>query len=115
MPLDRKHRRILKVNGFESCGTLAKAMKSDAWDGDRVIYAITDPAGERIVYVGDTERGRDLRGRLKSHLNDRSKMGLVEPASRLWVHFMVTEYKVLCDFEDSMGAMPELNRRKVPK
>ena len=115
MAFDRKHRRILKDNHFEACGTLAKAMKLDEWDGDRVIYAITDPAGERIVYVGDTERGRDLRGRLKSHLNDRSKMGLVELSSKLWVHFMVTEYKVLCDFEDATDSLPELNRRKVPK
>jgi hypothetical protein len=36
------------------------------FDYNRVIYAITNPEGTAVVYVGDTEQGRDVRGRLKA-------------------------------------------------
>ena len=115
MALDRKHKKILTDNHFEPCGTLADALKLDRWDGARVLYAITDPADTQIVYIGDTEVGRDVRARLRAHLNDRSKIGKVENASQLWVHFMITEFKVLTDFEQAVGGLPELNKRKVQK
>lgn len=115
MALEKTHLKVLKENHFEECGELSAAITRDEWDDCRVLYAITDPANSRIVYIGDTEVGRNLRSRLRAHLNDRSKIGAVEPTSRLWVHFMVTEFKVLCDFEDLTGKLPELNKRKSQK
>lgn len=113
--MNKKHQKILDDNHFEPHGTVASALKSDEFDGCRVLYAISDPAGEDIVYVGDTEVGRDVRGRLKAHMNARDKAGYVEPTSKVWIHFMVTEYKVLCDFEEETGNLPKLNKRKVAK
>ncbi|MFH1465600.1 MAG: hypothetical protein ABIO70_14530 [Pseudomonadota bacterium] len=113
--MDKKQKKILDSNRFERCGTVAEMLKSDEWDGVRVIYAITDPQDSRVVYIGDTETGRNLRARLKAHMAHRAKAGLVEEDSRVYVHFMVTEYKVLTDFEEATGALPELNKRKVQK
>lgn len=113
--MDKKHKKILTQNHFEDAGTIEALLKRDEFDGSRVLYAIIDPTGERIVYIGDTETGRDVRSRLKAHLNDRSKIGLVEKDSGVWIHFMITEFKVLCDFEDATGAIPELNKRKIQK
>lgn len=113
--MNKKHARILKANHFEPHGTVATALKSDEFDNCRVLYAITDPAGENVVYVGDTEVGRDVRARLKAHMNARDKAGHVEAESQVWIHFMVTEFKVLCDFEEGTGGLPKLNKRKVAK
>lgn len=113
--LNKKHLRVLTENHFEAHGTIGSALKSDEYDGCRVLYAISDPTGEQVIYVGDTEVGRDLRGRLKAHMNARDKAGHVELESQVWIHFMVTEFKVLSDFEDVAGALPKLNKRKVQK
>lgn len=100
---------------FERAGELGGVLKSDEFDGTRVIYAITNPAKTEIVYVGDTEVGRDVRGRLKSHLKDRDKVGLVEEDSDVYIHIMITEFAVLNAFEDSVGSLPVLNKRKSQK
>ena len=113
--MKRIHSAILKVNDFVPCGTVKQALDSDQWDGVRVLYAISDPKNTRIVYVGDSEKGRALRARLKDHLSKRSKKGLVELKSRVWVHFMVTERSVLCDFQENTGAIPELNHHIVAR
>ena len=110
MALKKVHREILKLNDFVSNGTLKESLLSDEWDGSRVLYAISDPKVTRVVYVGDSERGRNLRSRLKAHMKDRTKKGLVELKSRVWVHFMVTECSVLWDFKENTGMLPELNR-----
>jgi hypothetical protein len=113
--LKREHAKILKKNHFEHVGELAEALRSDEFDYCRVIYAITNPEKTEIVYVGDTEQGRDVRGRLKAHLKDREKAGLVEESSDLYIHMMVTEYAVLTDFEEITSALPVLNKRKSAK
>jgi len=65
--------------------------------------------------VGDTEQGRDVRGRLKAYLRDREKAGLVEESSMVYIHMMVTEFAVLTAFEEDTGALPALNKRKIAK
>jgi hypothetical protein len=113
--LKREHEKLLKKHRFESVGTVGEAVTSDEFDELRVIYAITDPKGKEIVYVGDTEQGRNLRGRLNAHLKDRDKIDLVEKESSLYVHVMVTEYLVLGTFEEMTGGLPVCNKRKVQK
>jgi hypothetical protein len=115
MALKREHEKVLKDNHFERVGDVGAALKSDEYEGDRVIYAITNPEKTEVVYVGDTEQGRSVRSRLKAHLKDREKVGLVEENSDLYIHVMVTEFAVLTDFEDRAGALPVLNKRKVQK
>jgi hypothetical protein len=94
---------------------LESALKSDEYDEARVIYAITNPEKTEIVYIGDTESGRDVRGRLKAHLKDRDKIGLVENESDVYIHFMITEFLVLSTFEEEVGSLPALNKRKSQK
>ncbi len=110
-----KHAALLRECHFETAGPLAEVIRTDEFDGMRIIYAITNPDRSELVYVGDTEEGRDVRGRLKDHLDTRSKAGFVEGASLVFVHVMVTEYMVLERFEEEMGALPVLNKRKYPK
>ena len=59
--------------------------------------------------------GRDVRGRLKAHLNSREKVGQVEKTSEVYIHMMVTEFMVLDAFEQDAGAIPVLNKRKSQK
>ena len=113
--LDPVHADLLREHHFEAAGALRDAIRTDAFDGVRALYAITNPEQTAIVYIGDTEEGRDVRGRFKSHLNDRSKLGQVEKDSLAYVHVMVTEYLVLDRFEQETGKLPLLNRRKVAK
>jgi hypothetical protein len=109
------HASLLREHHFETAGALHEVLRGDAYQGMRVIYAITNPARTEIVYIGDTEVGRDVRGRLKAHVNDRSKMGHVERDSLVFVHVMVTEYMVLDRFQQEMKTLPLLNNRKVMK
>jgi len=115
MALKRAHQKLMDEFHFEHWGSLEDVLKDDEYDGSRVIYAITNPSQTEIVYVGDTEQGRDVRGRLKSHLKDRDKVGQVENDSDVYVHLMITEYAVLDAFEADTGALPALNRRKSQK
>ena len=115
MALKKEHEKVLKDNRFEHVGDVGTALKSDEYEGDRVIYAITNTEKTEVVYVGDTEQGRSVRSRLKAHLKDREKVGLVEENSDLYIHVMVTEFAVLTAFEDRAGALPALNKRKVQK
>lgn len=109
------HASLLREHHFETAGVLGEVIRGDAYSGMRIIYAITNPAQTEIVYIGDTEVGRDVRGRLKAHANDRSKMGHVERDSLVFVHVMVTEYMVLDRFQQEMKTLPLLNSRKVMK
>jgi hypothetical protein len=113
--LDPAHAAILREHHFETAGNLGFVLRGDAYDGIRTLYAVTDPAGGALVYIGDTEVGRDLRGRLKAHLNARDKAGQVEKESLVFVHVMVTEYMVLDRFQEETGGLPLLNKRKVAK
>ena len=113
--LHPKHAALLRECHFETAGPLADVIRTDEYDGIRIIYAITNPQQTDIVYVGDTEEGRDVRGRLKDHLDTRSKAGHVEKTSLVFVHVMVTEYMFLDRFEEEVGTLPELNKRKVAK
>jgi hypothetical protein len=115
MGLKREHEKILKEHQFEHAGSLDQVLGTDEWDGLRVIYAITDPKKREVVYVGDTEQGRDLRGRLNAHMKDREKVDLVEKNSSVYVHVMVTEFLVLTAFEEATGSLPSCNKRKVAK
>jgi hypothetical protein len=115
MPLKKPHQKIIDQMHFEYAGDVSKALKSDEFDDCRVIYAITNPDKTEIVYIGDTEQGRDVRGRIKAHMKDRDKVGFVEEDSDVYVHVMVTEYYVLSEFEASVGALPVLNKRKSQK
>ena len=115
MAIKKPHQKLLDEFHFEDCGPLADFLKRDEFDGSRVIYAITDPAKAEVVYVGDTEQGRDVRGRLKAHLKDREKVGKVENESHVFIHVMVTEFMVLDAFENDAGALPALNKRKSQK
>jgi GIY-YIG catalytic domain len=115
MGLKREHQKILKEFQFEAVGELREALKNDEFDDNRVIYAITNPEGTAVVYVGDTEQGRDVRGRLKAHLRDREKAGQIEEDSFVYIHVMVTEFAVLSAFEYETGALPALNKRKIAK
>jgi len=113
--LHHKHCALLLEHRFETAGLAKAVIRTDEYDGVRAIYAITDPEQTEVVYVGDAEVGRDLRARLKSHLDSREKAGRVEPESLVFVHVMVTEYMVLSRFQEDTGTMPVLNKRKVPK
>jgi hypothetical protein len=115
MALKPAHKKVLTETHFEHVGELKKVLASDEFDGSRVIYAITNPEKTEIVYVGDTEQGRDVRGRLKSHMKDREKVGLVEENSDVYIHLMITEFYVLDTFEELVGALPALNKRKSQK
>ena len=115
MALKKPHKQVVDGMHFELVGELGKALKSDEFDGSRVIYAITNPEKTEIVYIGDTEQGRDVRGRLKSHMKDREKVGLVEENSDVYIHVMITEFFVLSTFEELVGGLPALNKRKVQK
>ena len=114
-PLKKPHQKIIDQMHFEPGGEIQQALKSDEFDDCRVIYAITNPEKTEIVYIGDTEQGRDVRGRLKAHMKDREKVGLVEENSDVYVHVMITEYFVLSTFEELVGALPVLNKRKSRK
>ncbi len=109
------HAALLREHHFETAGALGDVIRNDEYDGVRIIYIITNPEQTEIVYVGDTEEGRNVRGRLKDHLGTRSKAGKVEKTSLVFVHVMVTEYMVLDRFEEVFGRLPVLNKRKVPK
>lgn len=115
MGLKREHEKILKTHRFEHAGTLGEALERDEFDDLRVIYAITDPGKREIIYIGETEQGRNMRGRLNAHLKDREKINLVENDSDLYVHVMVTEFRVLSDFEEITGGLPACNKRKAMK
>ena len=106
------HKKILDNNMFEFIGTVEQVISSDEFDNLRVVYAITDPKRNEIVYIGHSEKGRNLRGRLKSHLKDREKIGAVENKSHVYMHLMITEYSVLGEFEDKHGCLPKLNKKK---
>ena len=115
MALKNPHKKVLTETHFEHVGELKKVLASDEFDGARVIYAITNPEKTEIVYIGETEQGRDVRGRLKSHMKDRDKVGLVEENSDVYIHFMVTEFFVLDTFEQLNGTLPILNKKKSQK
>ena len=113
--LHADHAALLREHHFETAGAIGDVIRTDEYDGIRIIYIITNPEQTEIVYVGDTEEGRNVRGRLKDHLDTRSKAGKVEKTSLVFVHVMVTEYMVLDRFEEVFGRLPVLNKRKVPK
>jgi hypothetical protein len=113
--LDPVHAALLREHHFETAGHVGFVMRGFAYDGMRVLYAITDPAYTRVVYVGDSEVGRNLKGRLKDHLDSRKMAGHIERESLVFVHVMVTEYMVLDRFEEETGSMPLLNVAKAPK
>lgn len=113
--LHPKHAALLREHRFETAGLAKAVLRTDEYDGVRTLYAITNPEQTEVVYVGDAEVGRDLRARLKAHLDSRGKAGHIEPDSLVFVHVMVTEYMVLSRFQEDTGAMPVLNKRKVPK
>jgi hypothetical protein len=113
--LHPQHAALLREHRFETAGLAKAVLRTDEYDGVRTLYAITNPEQTEVVYVGDAEVGRDLRARLKAHLDSRGKAGHVEPDSLVFVHVMVTEYMVLSRFQEDTGSMPVLNKRKVPK
>ena len=113
--LHPKHAALLREHRFETAGLAKAVLRTDEYDGVRTLYAITNPEQTEVVYVGDAEVGRDLRARLKAHLDSLGKAGHVEPDSLVFVHVMVTEYMVLSRFQEDTGSMPVLNKRKVPK
>jgi hypothetical protein len=115
MALKKTHQKLIDEFHFERWGELEGVLKKDEFDSCRVIYAISNPEKTEIVYIGDTEHGRDVRGRLKAHLNSREKAGFVEKTSDVYVHMMVTEYMVLDAFDEDAGALPVLNKRKSQK
>lgn len=115
MALKKPHQKLINEMHFEHAGQAGDVIQSDEFDDLRVIYAITNPEKTEIVYIGDTEQGRDVRGRLKSHLKDRDKVGLVEETSDVYIHVMITEYAVLTTFEELVGSLPILNKRKSQK
>lgn len=104
MPLRKEHKNVLDRLQFGLWGDVEEVLRSDEFDDWRVIYAITNPEKTEVVYVGDTEQGRDVRGRLKAHMRDREKVSLVEIDSDVYIHLMVTEFFVL-SFEEEAGAM----------
>lgn len=113
--LDPAHASLLRGHRFESAGTVAHVLSDDEYDGIRALYAITNPAKTAVVYVGESEAGRDIRGRIKAHMNARDKAGNIEADSLVFVHVMVTEYMVLDAFEHATGALPLLNHHKTMK
>ena len=113
--LHADHAAMLREHHFETAGVMRDLLRSDEYDGIRAIYAVTNPEQTALVYIGESEEGRDIRGRLKSHMNARNKAGHVEKESLVFVHVMVTEYMVLDRFEEVVGTLPVLNKRKVAK
>ncbi len=113
--LHADHAAMLREHHFETAGVMRDLLRSDEYDGIRAIYAVTNPEQTALVYIGESEEGRDIRGRLKSHMNARNKAGHVEKDSLVFVHVMVTEYMVLDRFEEVVGTLPVLNKRKVAK
>ena len=113
--LDPVHEELLDEHQFDLAGTIEEVLASDEHDGFRIVYAITNPEHTEVVYIGDTEIGRNLRGRLRAHMKDRGKIGLVENDSHVYVHIMITELLVLHHFEQDTGRLPALNKRKVGK
>ena len=113
--LHADHAAMLREHHFETAGVMRDLLRSDEYDGIRAIYAVTNPEQTALVYIGESEEGRDIRGRLKSHMNARNKAGHVEKQSLVFVHVMVTEYMVLDRFEEVVGTLPVLNKRKVAK
>lgn len=111
--LDPKHAALLREHDFESAGTIAKVLTTDGYDLTRLIYAIVNPQGTAIVYIGGTEAGRDLRGRLRNHMRDRAKIHHVERDSLVYVHIMLTEYVFIHHFHEDTGALPVCNKRKA--
>jgi|GEM_PF-2456461 len=111
--LDPRHAALLREHGFEDAGTIARVLSTDGYDLTRLIYAIVNPEGTAIVYIGGTEAGRDLRGRLRNHLRDRAKIHHVERESFVYVHIMLTEYVVIHHFHEDTGALPVCNKRKA--
>lgn len=107
------HASLLRDHGIEDAGHLAWVLKTDVYDGHRIVYVITNPERTAIVYIGGTEGGRDLRARLRCHLKDRDKIGHVERDSFVYVHIMVTEFMVLSHFREDTGALPRCNKRLV--
>jgi hypothetical protein len=75
---NRAQALLLEEYLFEDAGLIRDALKTDAFDGLRIVYAITNPQQTEIVYIGDTETGRNLRARLRAHMKDRDKIGHVE-------------------------------------
>jgi len=106
---------LLEEYLFEDAGLIRDALKTDAFDGLRVVYALTNPAQTEIIYIGDAEQGRNLRSRLRAHLKDRDKIGHVELDSRVYVHVMITEFMVLNNFHADTGRLPVCNKRKSQK
>lgn len=113
--LDPVQASILREYLFEDAGLLRNALRLDTFDGLRIVYAITNPEQTEIIYIGDTEQGRNLRGRLKAHMKDREKIGHVELDSFVYVHVMITEFLVLNCFQEDTGKIPVCNKRKVAK
>lgn len=113
--LNPQHADLLRGHRFESAGTVAHVLSDDEYDGIRALYAITNPAKTAVVYVGESEAGRDIRGRIKAHMNARDKAGNIEADSLVFVHVMVTEYMVLDAFEHATGGLPLLNHHKTMK
>ena len=114
MTLRREHERVLRENNFEYFGSVENAIESGELDGTRLIYAITNPERTEIVYVGDTEEGKNVRARLRALLRDK-RTNMVESDSGLYFHAIVTEFSVVRAFEELAGEMPALNRRKFEK
>ena len=48
-------------------------------------------------------------------MKDHEKVGLVEEDSDVYIHFMITEFLVLTTFEELVGTLPALNKRKSQK
>lgn len=113
--LDSVHAGLLRELHFVTVGDAGDAMALWAFRELRVVYAITNPARTEIVYVGDSEVGRDLAGRIKDHLSRREKAGYIERDSLVFAHVLITEYLVLDRFRDLTGSLPRLNKRVVRK
>jgi hypothetical protein len=101
----------LKRLGFVAVGALGDVIRDDRLDGLRIVYAITDPRGRDVVLFGETERGRDVRARLKKHLSERTAAGLIEPRSRVYVHMLVTEAYALGAYREATGHLPALKKQ----
>lgn len=112
---NREQALLLEEYLFEDAGLIRDALRSDAFDGIRIVYAITNPEQTELVYIGDTETGRNLRARLRAHMKDREKIGHVELDSMVYVHLMITEFVVLDRFQEETGKLPVCNKRKVDK
>lgn len=109
--LDPVHAGLLRELHFVTVGEAGDGMALWAFRDLRIVYAITNPERTEIVYVGDSEKGRDLAGRIKDHLSRREKAGHVEKASLVFAHILITEYLVLDRFRDLTGKLPRLNKR----